>query len=131
MIYELVTNKIFLAALLGSLSAQVLKILLLIYKERQFSFKLILRRASMPSAHSATVAALTTALYLDQGFTPLTITMLFISAIIIRDLIDINLGIPEKEKIKRVKAPIHTPLEITFGILLGIAVTLAIFGFPL
>ncbi|MGM5487528.1 MAG: divergent PAP2 family protein [Nanobdellota archaeon] len=119
MIEELFSNKIFLAGLLGYLAAQLVKVLHLTIKERQFSFKLFLRRASMPSAHSSTVGALTTALYLDQGITPLTIVMFFMSMIIIRDLLDINLGMPEGEKLKRVKAPIHTPMEIIFGLILG------------
>ncbi|MCB9361799.1 divergent PAP2 family protein [Candidatus Woesearchaeota archaeon] len=112
---------LFTAVMVAYLIAQTIKMGIWIYKEKRFSLSLILRRANMPSAHSATVAALTTGLIQAQGISVLSVTAFVFSIIVIRDALDVNLGIPKNsKKISDVRGYIHTPLEVCIGCLIGI-----------
>jgi len=64
----------------------------------------------MPSAHSATVSSLTTALYLQEGFTDLFVITLIFSIIIIFDTM------------LRPKETRHSWKQVIVGILLGVIV---------
>ena len=97
----------------------------------------------MPSSHSSTTAALTTSLGFVEGMdSPIFISMLFFSMLVIRDALGVrrsaglqaralnNLG---AELQKRYKIPFHpvkevhghTPAEVFIGALLGFFIAVA------
>lgn len=126
-IVELFTHKIFLSGLFGWFIAQASKTFFLAMKEGHFSFKLLLRRASMPSSHASTVAALTTAMFLSEGITAVSILCFFFSFVVLRDVLDINIGVPSKSRIGlNLKTYIHKPLEVIIGGIIGIAVAVIV-----
>lgn len=63
----LTQNKIFLAAALGWLVAQILKTLIHLLFTKKFVAERLVGSGGMPSSHSATVCALVTATYLEHA----------------------------------------------------------------
>lgn len=61
-------NRVLLAAVLGWVVAQGLKVLLGVVTERRFNFRWFVGTGGMPSAHSAGVSALATAIGMTKGF---------------------------------------------------------------
>jgi uncharacterized protein len=121
----IITNKIFISATFAFFISQLLKILLILKNEKRFKFNFILRRTGMPSSHSATITALVLSLLIIEGITNITIFLFFLGIILIRDILDINLGIPKKNKLDfQLKTYIHKPLEVIVGILIGLIATL-------
>jgi uncharacterized protein len=122
---EIITNKIFISAASAFFISQLLKILLILRNERNFKFSFIFRRTGMPSSHSSTITALILSLLIIEGITNITIFLFFLSIILIRDILDINLGIPKKNKLDfQLKTYIHKPLEVIVGIIIGLIATL-------
>ena len=120
-ISELLTNVIFLSVFFSWLISQGLKTIVLAVKDKRFSFGLVLRRGNMPSSHSATVAGLTTAVFISEGVTVLSVSVLTFSIVVLRDLLDVNIGLPDKQKIGlNLRTYIHKPTEVAVGIITGI-----------
>jgi len=67
-IAELLTNQPFWAAVTASVAAQVIKLLLGIALDRKWEPARLLETGGMPSAHTAAVSALATALGVLSGF---------------------------------------------------------------
>ena len=61
-------NKVFLSTALGWLTAQSVKIIINIVKEKRFNFRWVVSTGGMPSAHSAGVVSLATAVGIQEGF---------------------------------------------------------------
>ncbi len=112
-------------------------------KSRDVIYSLLWRTGGMPSSHSSTTAALTTSLGFVEGMdSPIFISMLFFSMLVIRDALGVrrsaglqaralnNLG---AELQKRYKIPFHpvkevhghTPAEVFIGALLGFFIAVA------
>ncbi len=87
MILEIITNNIFLSAVLAAWLAQFLKALIDWLYEKKFNRRSIVRAAGMPSSHTATVVALTISVFLIEWVNTISIITLIFSAIIIRDVI--------------------------------------------
>lgn len=68
MIAQMAANQPIVAALLATLAAQVLKLLLILATERRWAFERLLETGGMPSSHSAAVAAVATGLGLIHGW---------------------------------------------------------------
>jgi len=107
--------KLIIAPLLAWIIAHSIKIILKYKKIKKIDTELFLKAGGMPSGHSATVAALTYALYLEQGFTALFAVTVIFSLIVIR-------GTTIRPKEQR-----HKPIEIFAGIFLGLLVTYLIY----
>jgi len=140
-IAELVTYRLFWAPLASILIAGFIKSLIILYHEKKFSFKSFLSYGGMPSAHSAAVASITVAIFLEEGFS----TVFFLSAvcaiITIRDAFGVRLEsgkqaeainkmadelqIPLDDHLKELLG--HTKRQSFFGVLLGIFVTILIY----
>lgn len=126
-LWDLMTNKIFISGLLAWFIAQGLKILILAFKKNKFRWSFFMRRGNMPSSHSSTVTALTTVLFLTEGVTPLSVTALIFSLVVIRDALDVNIGIPQDNKIGHgVRTYIHKPREVMAGIALGFLIAVIV-----
>lgn len=65
---ELLLNTPLMAALLATVMAQTLKVLLVLVTERRMAFVRLLETGGMPSSHSAAVAALATSTGLIYGW---------------------------------------------------------------
>ncbi len=65
---ELLANGPLMAALVASLAAQVLKLLLVVLTERRWAFARLLETGGMPSSHSAAVSALAVSLGMQHGW---------------------------------------------------------------
>ncbi len=138
---ELIVHPIFLSVFWAVVLAQVLKTLLDIKQHRRFDWRWLFRGAGMPSSHTATVASLTTAVFLHEGVTTLFIVTLVFAGIVIRDVIGDKVFATHQENIiNRFMQQLlhhekvqwnhligHTLVEVAAGLVLGVAVTLAVF----
>ncbi|MBN2368169.1 divergent PAP2 family protein [Candidatus Woesearchaeota archaeon] len=141
---ELLTNKLFLSILCSYVVASSIKILLFYFAHNKFDFKLFIRTGGMPSGHTASVSAMTTAVYLSEGLTTLFIVSLTISTIIIFDAVGIRRAtgkqaeilnkiiedyrLFKKLKTKRLYELLgHTPTEVFVGLILGILIARIMF----
>lgn len=68
MIQQLIGNTPLLAAVVASIIAQVLKVLLVLVTERRVALDRLLETGGMPSSHSAAVSALAVSIGMLQGW---------------------------------------------------------------
>jgi acid phosphatase family membrane protein YuiD len=68
MLQQLLDNTPLIAAVIASMSAQILKVLIVLITERRVAIDRLLETGGMPSSHSATVSALATALGFSHGW---------------------------------------------------------------
>ena len=135
-------NPVFVTTFSSWLLAQGIKVVKGIIFERKFNFKWFLDAGGMPSAHTATVTALSTAVGLTQGFSsPLFAITIVFTVIIMFDaagfrrsvgrqasllntiMDDIYVGrkVPE-ERVRELLG--HTPVEVIAGGVIGIGMGL-------
>ncbi len=139
----LINNKLFMSAVIGWVTAQVLKTLIHLLMTKEFHAERLVGSGGMPSSHSSTVCALTTAASMVYGPGSAEFAISFILAVIVMyDAMGVrretgkqarllNLmvrtfnheykGLPE-ELLKEYIG--HTPLQVGFGALLGLVVAL-------
>jgi acid phosphatase family membrane protein YuiD len=67
-IYEIISNKAIIAGLSGWFIAQTIKVIVLSFTQKKFSFSWYLVPGDFPSSHSASILALTTVIGLQEGF---------------------------------------------------------------
>jgi uncharacterized protein len=146
-----------LAALLGVFLAQFMKIPLHYIAANEWKFSLMFSTGGMPSSHTATVVALTTAMGLSEGFSSNEFAICLVLAVIVmhdatgvrrhagyhaellnqlstdfRNLLAV-LKHPKlksyetREKLKELLG--HKPAEVFFGALLGIVIALLLYEF--
>lgn len=137
------TLNIIISTLLSLGLAQCIKTLTKWYETKKIDWQTLVSSGGMPSAHSAFVISLCTALYLDQGITPLFVASCVFSLIIIRDAMGIRRAAGEHAKLlnmllreikkkkplpaKQVKVLLgHTLTQVIAGCTMGLAVTLAV-----
>lgn len=148
---NLVTNYYLISAMGAWLLAQFLKIFTGFFKEQKFTLKaLFFGTGGMPSSHTATVAALATACAIAEGFDSAIFAIAFVLAIIV--MIDatgvrretgkqsraLNIIVEELFKSNDVKALDthfkeligHTPLQVVFGFITGVAAAIALSFIP-
>lgn len=138
------TNQVLGAALAAWGLAQIIKIPLEYLQTRRWNWSLLLRAGGMPSSHSALVAALTHSIGLYLGFgSPLYALSFVLAMIVIYDatgirrqagkhaeiintmILDLASGHPlQEEKLREVLG--HTPLEALAGMLMGLAISQAL-----
>lgn len=138
----LLQNQILLSAVCGWLIAQVLKTLIHLYFNHSFVPERLVGSGGMPSAHSATVCALSTSAGIVCGVdspifaiaTILAIVVMYdaigvrretgIQAKIINEMMDafskMNQQLSAEEKLKELVG--HTPLQVLVGGILGVAI---------
>lgn len=98
----------------------------------------LMRTGGMPSAHSATVTAVTLSVFFIEGFSTLFFVSAVFSILIIRDSYGVRWSVGEQAKVinkliahdcmhEKVKVIMgHTVSQANFGILLGIIITLLV-----
>ena len=139
---EVTSNYVLGAALLGWITAQVLKVIWVLISEKKFDISRITGSGGMPSSHSAFVSAMTTAVGFTEGFYSTEFAIAFVlSFIVMYDASGVRKAAGEQAKVindlqeiihKEVPVYLkellgHTRIEVIVGSLLGIAIGLLMF----
>lgn len=136
---ELFSNKVMISVLVGFFTANTLKMLLYYIFHRKLNFKVFFQTGGMPSSHTTTVMALSTAVYFEAGISTLFIVTLLFSFIVITDAMGfrraagkqaeiINQIVDDISKSKPLKGNRlyellgHTPKQVFIGAMLGILI---------
>lgn len=138
-------NKVLLTAIVGSLSAQILKIIIHYIYHKKIDFRIIFSTGGMPSSHAASVMALSTAVGIEEGFSSNIFAIcLFFSFIVMYDaagirraagkqaeilnkiLDDLYAGRKADERLKELLG--HTPIEVFIGAIWGIIIALIMYA---
>ena len=145
LLYDLLSNRILIAAFFGWLTAPVLKPIISVMVNKEFNPERLMGDGGMPSSHSATVMALVTAtcFYYGAGSFEFAISAV-LALIVMHDamgvrretgiqakainnmmewLQELNGEINVEEKLKEFVG--HTPIQVFFGALLGVVVGIA------
>ena len=132
-------NKTLLALLLTIILIQIVKVIILYIKERDFKIKHFTKTGGMPSSHSALVVSLVTSIYLLEGFSSTFTIALVLALIVMRDAFGVRRTVGEETEIikkllrkNRIKTKLHsseghTPYQVTVGAIIGLLITLIIF----
>lgn len=138
-------NKVLLTAIVGSLSAQILKLIINYINYKKLDFRILFSTGGMPSSHSASVMSLSMAVGFEEGFrSNLFAICLFFSFIVMYDaagirraagkqaeilnkiIEDLYAGRKTDEKLKELLG--HTPIEVIIGAIWGIIVALIMYA---
>ena len=136
----LIRNPVFVAAVMGWFVAQVLKTMIHFLIHKEFIWERMVGSGGMPSSHSATVCALTTAVGIQYGSSGFEFAIAVIVAIIVmhdamgvrretgiqaqvlNEMIalfrEMGTKMSVEDKLKEFVG--HTPLQVWMGALLGI-----------
>ena len=143
---DLTHNIIFMSAITGWFVAQVLKTIIHIIVNKQFVAERLVGGGGMPSSHSATVCALTTASGMKYGVGSFEFAVSFVLAMIVmydamgvrretgkqakllnsvffENILNLD-GVFLQEKLKEYVG--HTPLQVAAGAILGILIAVLI-----
>ena len=105
-------------------------------KRKNFSWDAIFLPGGMPSAHSALVSALAAGIFLEEGWTTLTIAVVVFAGVVVFDAMTLRREVSVQKMVldkihlklikKRSKTVLseehigHTPMEVIVGVLVGI-----------
>lgn len=134
-------NKVVMASFLSWFVAQSLKIIIEYIKYRKLDFSKMISSGGMPSSHSALVTSMSTAVGLIDGFGSTTFAIsLGLACIVMYDAAGVRLAVGKQAKIlnqiledvqnhhfeaEKLKELIgHTPIQVFFGGILGIVLTI-------
>lgn len=142
----LLNNTILMSAVIGWFVAQVLKTLIHLFFTKKFVLERLVGDGGMPSCHSATVCALTTAVAIQAGPGSMEFAIaLILSIIVMHDAMgvrwetgmqarvlnemlklfeDMGSDMPAQDKLKEFVG--HTPLQVLMGAILGVVIALII-----
>ena len=143
---DFLANRVLWTAILGWLIAQVLKVIIVLFKEKRFDLGRMIGSGGMPSSHSSFVMALTTAVAFTCGLSSAEFAICAVlsfvvmydasgvrretgrQAEILNDIIE-NFGKTAPEIFgKQLKELIgHEPIEVFAGALLGILIGVLMF----
>ncbi len=142
----IVSNKVLVSAILGWAIAQLLKTIIDFWYTKSFSMERMWGSGGMPSSHSATVCALTTAAGMHYGVGGYEFAASFVlAAIVMHDAMGVRRETGKQAKLlnmimeqdffdftdverfhTRLKEFVgHSPLQVLMGAILGILIALA------
>ena len=142
MFYDLITNLSLVIPFCAWVIAQLIKTLAALARGEGFDFSYFISSGGMPSAHSATVSALATAVAMIDGFGSTTFAISAVLALIVMyDAAGIRQSVGQQSIVLnrimrelREKQPLikieedlrelvgHTPFQVFAGCILGIAI---------
>lgn len=144
----LFASHIFWALIISVSAAQLLKISILVFKQKQrLVWQDFFLTGNMPSAHAAIVSSLVLIILLTEGFTPLFFVSFVFAAIVIRDATGVRRAVGEESEVltkvlavlkakmhisipKKIHESLgHQPLEVFIGVLIGIVSSVAVYLF--
>ena len=137
---ELMDNQALMAALLAWLIAQILKVILVFWKDKRLDFGRMVGSGGMPSSHSALIVAMATSVGKQMGLDSVAFAIAASVALVVmydaanvrreagRQAELLNRIVQElyqenhlnQEKLKELLG--HTPVEVAAGAVLGIVV---------
>ncbi len=141
-IKEFFGNYMLVSAIIGWFSAQVIKIFTNLFVKKKFDIRMLFSNGGMPSSHSSTVLALSTAAAISQGFaSPSFAISAILSVIVMNDAFGVRWQAGKQAQIinkmivelfsnadefdVKLKEIIgHTPFQVFMGALLGFVVAL-------
>lgn len=140
---EIFHNQVLVVALLACLTAQGLKLVIELIKNRKVNFRYLVTTGGMPSAHSALVGALATGVGLSMGWSSSEFAIACLFAIIVMyDAAGVRQAAGKQAKIlnqivselfqeehklneERLKELLgHTPFQVLVGLSLGISIAM-------
>jgi acid phosphatase family membrane protein YuiD len=142
MLHDLITNWVLIIALCAWMLAQLLKLLVALAQGKGLDLSFFISSGGMPSAHSAMVCALATAVGMKDGFGSAYFAITVILALVVtydaagvrqsvgQQSVVLNriiLELKRKEPMVKIEADLrelmgHTPFEVLIGAALGIGV---------
>lgn len=136
--------EVIIAALFATFLAQLLKFIFYYVRHKSINFKIFASTGGMPSSHSAAVVSTMTSVGLIDGFDSVGFSIALVFGLIVmydaaglrrsagQMATQLNMLVdalyeqrPHSFRNKLIELLGHTPLEVTMGALLGIAVSLA------
>jgi len=137
---EISKNTIFLSAVTSWLIAQIIKIIIELFRTKKFKLSLILSSGGMPSSHTSFIIALAVSVGFQEGFDSVLFAIAgAISLVVMYDAQGVrraagkqaaiintmlenieNTGIKVDKKLKELLG--HSPIEVVFGAILGIII---------
>lgn len=137
---DITHNEIVVAAFMAWLIAQVIKVVLVLLKDRRWDLSRMLGSGGMPSSHSALVVAMATAVGRLEGFSSTAFAIaIALSVIVMYDAANVRRAAGQQaellnriaedfyrdkhidgEKLKELLG--HTPVEVAAGAVLGVLV---------
>lgn len=137
---DVLNNRVLLAALLGWLFAQVLKVLFVFWSEKRLDFSRMVGSGGMPSSHSALITAMAVSVGKYAGLDSIAFAIaVSVALVVMYDAANVRREAGRQaellnrivlelyrdnhfnhEKLKELLG--HTPLEVAAGALLGLAV---------
>ena len=143
---DFVGNYLLVSAIIAWITAQIIKIFTGAYKDRHVNLFVILHSTGgMPSSHSATMLAVTTAAALQEGFaSPVFAVSAIISIIVLTDATGVRYETGKQSKMLNEivqelftdteKAEVHfkefighTPMQVVVGSTLGVVIAIAMY----
>jgi acid phosphatase family membrane protein YuiD len=144
---DILKNTPLLCAVMAWLTAQLMKFLIVIIRERKINLVVLVQSGGMPSSHSATVCALATAIGFQQGFGSIEFAIAAIlSFIVMYDAAGVRRAAGEQAKrinmltqdledfeddmeaqLKELLG--HTPPEVFGGAVLGILIPTILYNY--
>ncbi len=148
-INSLLSNYMLMAAVTGWLAAQLIKTILYAYLNHDFRLERMIGSGGMPSSHSSTVVALTTACAFTRGVaSPLFAICTIFAIVVMHDAAGVRLETGKQAVIlnkillenpfdwkgeefeKKLKEYVgHTPLQVLMGAILGFVTALVVGAF--
>ncbi|MDX2273001.1 MAG: divergent PAP2 family protein [Cyanobacteriota bacterium] len=147
MLQQLMANRVLWTALLASLTAQLLKLLLVYGRSGRVDLRVLTQTGGMPSSHAALVSALALGVGIQEGWDSLLFAASVVFALIVMyDAAGIRQAAGKQARVlNRMMDQLfeedefdepylkellgHTPLQVVVGSLLGIACILVTFRF--
>ena len=142
MFNEIITNKVLIIPICSWAIAQVMKVIIILLRKKQFDLRFLVASGGMPSSHSAFVAALVTSVALIEGLGSVAFGISAIFAlVVIYDAAGVRRSVGQQSVILnriirefRDRRPVtelghdlrefvgHTQLQVIIGVLIGIVV---------
>ncbi|MBL7124968.1 MAG: divergent PAP2 family protein [Dehalococcoidales bacterium] len=141
-LYELITNKMLVIPVCAWAIAQLIKVFVILARERRLDLHYFVASGGMPSSHTALVCALATAAAITQGLNSVAFAITAILAMVVTyDAAGVRQSVSKQSiilnrivkefRIRRPKGELehdlrefigHTPFQVIVGAILGILV---------
>lgn len=133
--WQFIPYKLFISVILSISLCQIVKLLMFNFQHLKWNFGMLKSDGGVPSAHSATVSALATALLFETGLSYIFFTAAFFGLIVMRDACGVRLDVQKHAKaLNKMKAKCkfrervgHTRFQVISGASIGIAVTILVY----
>lgn len=143
---DIITHKIIVSVILAYTVASIIKVFFYWLGTDEWNFMVFFKTGGMPSSHMASVAAMTTSVYMLEQSSNLFMVCLIVSSIVLADAIGLRRAVGKQAKVlnkvadefkhfrkfrtRRLYELVgHTPKQGLAGLILGILVTRIVFIF--